>query len=96
MRSPAWIALLLVAGVFAVFYPVAGHEFVHYDDYEYVIQNAQLRDTLSDALRGAFRPYAANWIPLTWMSLWLDFALYGLEPAGLSNLYSLLRIEPQN
>jgi tetratricopeptide (TPR) repeat protein len=89
MRPHGWIALLLLAATLAVFYQVRGHEFVGYDDYVYVVQNANLRDGLSPAaLARAFRPYEVNWIPLTWISLQVDYALYGLEPAGyhLTNL----------
>jgi len=82
MRSHGWIAALLMAGVSAVFYQVATHELVRYDDYEYIVQNPHLRDNLIEALRSAFQPYGSNWIPITWMSLWIDYALYGLEPAG--------------
>jgi tetratricopeptide (TPR) repeat protein len=83
MRPHGWIALLLVAATFAVFHQVRHHEFVGYDDYVYVVQNANLRDGLGgDALLRAFRPYEVNWIPLTWISLQVDYALYGLDPAG--------------
>jgi tetratricopeptide (TPR) repeat protein len=67
MRPHAWIALLLAAATFAVFYQVRHHEFVGFDDYTYVV---------------AFRPYEVNWIPLTWISLQVDYALYGLDPGG--------------
>jgi len=83
MRPHGWIALALTAATLAVFYQVGSHEFVGYDDYVYVVQNANLRDGLSPgALLRAFLPYEVNWIPLTWISLQVDYALYGLEPAG--------------
>ena len=66
-----------------VFLQVLEFEFVGLDDYGYVVQNPHLRDGLSrEALWGAFRPYFSNWIPLTALSLQLDYALYGLDPAG--------------
>ena len=89
MRPHGWIALLLAVATFAVFHQVRHHEFVGYDDYIYVVQNANLRDGLGvDALLRAFRPYEVNWIPLTWISLQLDYALYGLDSGGyhLTNL----------
>ena len=83
MRPYGWIALLLVAASLSVFLQVLEFEFVGLDDYGYVVQNPHLRDGLSrEALWGAFRPYFSNWIPLTALSLQLDYALYGLDPAG--------------
>ena len=83
MRPHGWIVLLLAAATLAVFYQVRSHEFVGYDDYVYIVQNEILRE--GPGARGllrAFRPYEVNWIPLTWISLQVDYALYGLEPAG--------------
>jgi Tfp pilus assembly protein PilF len=71
---------LLVAFVYA---PVASHEFVNLDDDSYFVSNPHLdgRFGLDDVV-GAFRPYAANWIPLTWISIAADNALYGVDPTG--------------
>lgn len=83
MRPHGWIALLLAAACLAVFLPVGNHQFVGFDDYMYVVQNPNLRDGLSlIGLENAFRPYFSNWIPLTALSFQLDYAAYGLEPAG--------------
>jgi Tfp pilus assembly protein PilF len=66
------------------------HEFVNYDDPVYVIENKGVHHGLSlDGLRWAFTTYhAANWHPLTWLSLQLDYQLFGLQPWGyhLTNL----------
>ncbi len=83
MRPHGWIAVLLVAATLAVYYQVRHHEFVAYDDPAHITQNAQLREPFSAAgLARAFRPYDTNWIPLTWISYQLNYALFGLEPAG--------------
>ncbi|HEY5657572.1 MAG TPA: hypothetical protein VIY27_07255, partial [Myxococcota bacterium] len=83
MRPHGWIALALAAASFAALHGVWHCEFVGYDDYIYVVQNANLRDGLGlEALLRAFRPYEVNWIPLTWISLQIDYALYGLDPVG--------------
>jgi len=83
-RSAWAVAGGLVALTFAVYYPLAGHEFIDYDDPIYILENPNLEGGLrADALLGAFtRPYESNWIPLTWISLQIDHALYGKEPAG--------------
>jgi tetratricopeptide (TPR) repeat protein len=83
MRPHGWIALLLAVATFAAYHEVRGWEFVGYDDYVYVVQNPNLRDGVGvGALLRAFRPYEVNWIPLTWISLQVDYALYGLDPSG--------------
>lgn len=78
------VSLGLVALVLAVFGQVREHEFVSYDDPIYVLENPNLREPLDGAaLWRAFRtPYEANWIPLTWLSLHVDYALYGESAAG--------------
>jgi tetratricopeptide (TPR) repeat protein len=78
------IALLLIAASFAVYAQVRGHEFVSYDDNLYIIENPNLRAPLGlQSVRRAFAStYETNWIPLTWISLHVDYALYGLDPAG--------------
>ena len=83
MRTRLAIALLLVALVVAVFAQVRDHAFVNYDDLIYVVENPMLQRGLgAGSVARAFRPYETNWIPLTWISLQLDHALYGKQPAG--------------
>lgn len=73
-----------------VFWPLAGHEFLNYDDTLYVTQNEQVRAGLSLAgLRWAFGSVqASNWHPLTWLSHMTDVTLFGLH-AGPHHLVSL-------
>ncbi len=77
------MALGLVALTFAVFSGVRDHEFVDYDDH-FITQNPDLKQGLdADTLVRAFTTsYSANWIPLTWISLHLNHAVHGMEPAG--------------
>jgi Tfp pilus assembly protein PilF len=82
-RSDAAVALAIALLVAAVYAPVVGHEFVDLDDPVYFIENPNLdgRLGLDDAI-GAFRPYAALWVPVTWFSIAIDNALYGVDPTG--------------
>ena len=83
VRPHLLIVLGLLTLTVAVFHPVRGHEFVNYDDREYVVENANLRAGLSlESAAGAFRPLATNWFPLNRLSLQLDHALFGVDPAG--------------
>ena len=81
-------ALALLA--FLTFLPALGHEFVVYDDDQYVTANPSVRGGLSVAgARWAFTTgHAANWHPLTWLSHMADVQAWGLKPRGhhLTNL----------
>jgi tetratricopeptide (TPR) repeat protein len=76
------VAAALVAAVAFVYAGVRDHEFLAYDDDVYVVDNPSLRQPLdgSAVLRAFTEPYETNWIPLTWLSLHLDYALHGLDP----------------
>ena len=92
-RAPAdfWIASLVGIGVLAAFGRIRGHQFILYDDPEYVVENLHVRAGLGlEGVRWAFTTgHSANWHPLTWLSHMLDCQLFGLNP-GLHHLTSLL------
>jgi len=68
--------------VFAVFGRVLGHQFLHFDDNEYIYDNPHVRTGLTLANVGwAMTAYHSNnWHPLTWISHMLDVTLFGLAP----------------
>jgi tetratricopeptide (TPR) repeat protein len=77
------IAAALVLGVAAVYAQIAAHEFVILDDPGHYVANPNLDGRFGfDDLRGAFRFYMANWMPLTWVSIAIDNALYGVDATG--------------
>jgi hypothetical protein len=86
VRVPAapLLAALLASLTAAVYLQVRGFDFVSYDDPDYVLANPSLRAGLSwETLARSFaEPYFYNWTPLTSVSLLLDHALFGFEPAG--------------
>ena len=90
MRTRIAICAALALLVFGTFWPVTSHQFVAYDDDEYVVKNPFIRNGLSEpAVRWAFTSFrAANWHPLTWISHTLDVQLFGLDP-GRHHLTSL-------
>jgi tetratricopeptide (TPR) repeat protein len=80
-----WLAAGALAAItFAVFFPALSAGFVDYDDPLYVSNNPDVKAGLSAAgIRWAFTTYhAANWHPLTWLSLQLDATLWGNDPRG--------------
>jgi tetratricopeptide (TPR) repeat protein len=85
MRRDLQFCLFLTLMTVAVYAPVAGHDFLNYDDPLYVTNNPQVQRGLTwENVRWAFRSTreATNWHPLTWLSHMLDCELYGLEPRG--------------
>ena len=80
------IALTLVA-----FLPVLGNGFIpNWDDALNFLDNPYYRGLGPAQLRWMFTTFhAGHYIPLTWLSLGLDYLLWGLHPAGY-HLTSLL------
>ena len=74
----------LLLAVALVFGQTVGHEFVNYDDNQYVYENPQVAQGLTArGIAWAFTTvHASNWHPLTWLSHMLDCQLYGLNAGG--------------
>src|SRR5512138_2719153 len=84
------ICIFLTAITLAVFWQVNEYDFVNYDDPIYVTKNTHIQSGITlDGMRWAFSTtYAEFWHPLTWLSVMLDYQLYGLNAGGyhLTNL----------
>jgi protein O-mannosyl-transferase len=84
------ICIFLVTATFVVYLQILDHEFLNYDDNQYVTENPQVQtDFTRESIFWAFTAsYASNWHPVTWLSHMLDYQLYGLNPRGhhLTNL----------
>jgi len=86
LKSPVAICLLLAGLTFALYFPVIHHDFVNFDDPEYVTKNPRVQAGLTlDNVRWTF----GTWHPLTWLSLLLDASLFGPGPRGF-HLVNLL------
>lgn len=79
-----WIAAALFVGTLLLFARAIPHDFVNYDDPDYVTENAHVRGGLSvENLGWAMKSgEASNWHPLTWMSHLEDVSLFGMNPHG--------------
>ena len=90
-RERLLVCLLICAVTLAAFAPVIHHQFVHFDDHIYVLDNPQVRRGLSaESISWAFTATTAtNWHPVTWLSHTLDVTLFGVNP-GAHHLISLL------
>ena len=89
------IGSLLVILTLILYWQVKDNDFVNYDDPCYITANQTLRKGITpEGVACAFTSCAINkdtplWHPLTWLSLMVDYRLYGLKPAGyhLTNLF---------
>lgn len=81
-RAFAVISLAIAALTFVVYMQVLSHGFVQFDDTNYVTQNPVVQEGLtSHSVGWAFTSFqSANWHPLTWLSLMMDYRLSGLNP----------------
>jgi tetratricopeptide (TPR) repeat protein len=91
-RKQMALACGLFLITFLLFARAAQCEFVNYDDGDYVFTNPHVRSGLTwESVSWAFTSttHAANWHPLTWLSLQLDYDLFGLDAGSfhLSNVF---------
>ncbi len=83
--------MLLIVVASAAFSPIAGNDFVDFDDPAYIIDNLNIQSGLRyDSIKWAFTSSSFYyWQPLTWLSHMLDWSLFGAN-AGGHHLVSLL------
>src|SRR3989454_1665548 len=85
-----WLVPVLVALVtFAAFLPALHNQFVNWDDDKNFLDNPYYRGLGWSQLRWMWTTHLGHYIPLTWMSLGLDYLLWGMNPVGY-HLTSLL------
>src|SRR5436190_12171613 len=92
MSRNFYIPVLLALLVIGVYLPVRSHEFVNYDDPDYVTDNAIVQQGLTQ--RGVAWAFGnvhgekTYWHPLTWISHMLDVQWFGLN-AGAHHLVNV-------
>src|SRR5215471_12555715 len=81
---PARVGLTALLGIvtYHTYAPLGHHPFLHYDDQLYVSENPNVQAGLTrEGIAWAFTTSrAANWHPVTWLSLMLDCQLFGTDP----------------
>ena len=77
-----WLGLLLpVVLTLIVYFPSLHNQFVNWDDTEAIQWNPHLRALTAHNLYWMLTAFhLGNWIPLTWISLALDYQVSGLDP----------------
>lgn len=80
----ALLAVAIAGLTLWVYQGVRQHDFVDFDDQEYVVANPQLDGRLEwvDVVRAFREPYNSNWSPLTSLSLAASDALHGPDPGA--------------
>jgi len=85
-RFPAWLmAVMLMLVTIALYCPATGHDFVNYDDPDFVTANPHVQGGLNwEGVKWAFynTEQAAYWAPLMWLSHMLACQFFGLNPWG--------------
>jgi tetratricopeptide (TPR) repeat protein len=82
MRNIVLICMALIVIILAVYMQVGNHEFLDFDDEDYVTNNLHVTSGLTGKnIIWAFTAVdASNWHPITWISHMADVQLYGMNP----------------
>ncbi|HPL66811.1 MAG TPA: tetratricopeptide repeat protein [Smithellaceae bacterium] len=78
------LCILLSIAVLSVYWQVQNFEFLNFDDHAYVSGRPEVLSGLTiDNIAWSFSTTEAGfWHPMTWLSLMLDYELYGLNAGG--------------
>ena len=78
-----WLVAALVAEVtFAAFFPALRADFVSWDDPINFLNNPFYRGLGWSQLKWMWTVLGGHYMPLTWMTLGLDYTLWGMRPGG--------------
>jgi protein O-mannosyl-transferase len=80
----AWLIPLIVGfAVVAAFLPAIGNQFVSWDDAKNFVDNPHYRGLGWSQLKWMWTTFhMGHYVPLSWMTLGLDYSLWGMNPAG--------------
>lgn len=83
-RRTRWLASLAVALITALaFVPTLRNGWVTWDDDRNFLENPHFRGLGADQLSWMWSTFhLGHYVPLSWMSIGLDFTFWGMEPAG--------------
>jgi hypothetical protein len=98
LKNVAAVKLVLSGVVFftsiVVFLPVIHNDFISLDDHNYVFNNQHVKDGLTlDGIKWSLVTLHGGisyWHPLTWMSLMLDYSIFGSNVAAMHATSMLL------
>jgi protein O-mannosyl-transferase len=84
---PVLICLALAIFTVITFWSLKDCGFINFDDNDYVYENAYVQsglntNSIGKAFSSELMDKSGNWHPLTWLSLMLDYQIFGLNPHG--------------
>lgn len=86
-----YIFLLIFVLTFLCFVPSLFNALLEWDDAGYIVENEHIRNLSFNTVHWAFFEFYNNyWAPLTWVSLAIDYAVWGLNPVGYHLTNNLL------
>lgn len=83
------VPIIVVILTVAAFYPVTQNEFVNWDDDKNIVENLFYRGLYWTNIQWMFTTFhMGHYQPLTWLTLGIDYLIWGLNPVGyhLTNL----------
>jgi protein O-mannosyl-transferase len=79
----AWLALATAALTVVAFGPALHGRFLEWDDYQNFVVNPHYRGLASSQIRWMLTSaWSGHWAPLTWLTLSVDWLLWGRDPFG--------------
>lgn len=83
-KSKLPVIIAIIAACLIIYSQTIYFDFINIDDRAYIYENRALLNGFNwKTVSWAFTAfYSANWHPLTWLSHFLDFALFGLNAGG--------------
>ena len=88
-RAPLLVVLVVAA---VAFLPALGAGFVNFDDETNFTKNPHYRGFTRDTLAWMFTDAKGHYIPLTWLTLALDYELWGMDARGYHATSLLLHL----
>src|SRR6267378_941469 len=86
--SPIVVCVLLAAITLFIFWPAVHHDFVNFDDPDYVNNPHVQKGLTLSGIAWAF----STWHPVTWISHMVDVQFFGKDPAGPHLVNLLLHV----
>ena len=88
------IVILLIIASCAAFSPIAGNDFINFDDNLYITENNHIKSGINlESIKWAFSTVVLfYWQPLTWLSHMLDWSIFGANAAGHHIISLILHI----
>ncbi len=96
-RRNRWVMAMICLGLALItvvaFASVTDNGFINLDDNRYVYENPRVQSGFNArSLQYAFSFDLSNWHPLTWLSLMVDYQIFGLNPAGYHGVNLLFHV----